>query len=151
MRTYGESEDAASSESIPQYPLYKRLGGPQSQSGRYGEERNLLPLPEIDAFFPCNVWSHVNSVGWRRVVWTSNISRLISRQGQSVSLHSVKTSSRAHPASYPRVQGVTRQREKLTALLEYHIKHRDNLKFTLPASREINYHFERHVTTYPDV
>jgi hypothetical protein len=32
----------------PQYPLYKRLGGPQSQSGLYGEEKNPLPLPGIE-------------------------------------------------------------------------------------------------------
>jgi hypothetical protein len=30
------------------YPLYRRLGGPQSRSGRYGEEKNLLPLPRIE-------------------------------------------------------------------------------------------------------
>jgi hypothetical protein len=31
------------------YPLYRKLGGPQSQSGRYGEENNLT-LPGIE---PC--------------------------------------------------------------------------------------------------
>jgi hypothetical protein len=30
-----------------QYPLYRRLGEPQSQSGQCGEEKNLLPLPGI--------------------------------------------------------------------------------------------------------
>lgn len=29
---------------LPQYPLYRRVGGPQCQSGHYGEEENLLPL-----------------------------------------------------------------------------------------------------------
>jgi hypothetical protein len=32
----------------PRYPLYKRLGGPQSQSGLYGEEKIPLPLPGIE-------------------------------------------------------------------------------------------------------
>jgi hypothetical protein len=32
----------------PQYPLDRRLGGPQSRSGRCGEEKNLLPLPGIE-------------------------------------------------------------------------------------------------------
>jgi hypothetical protein len=27
------------------YPLIRRLGGPQSQSGRFGEEKNLFSLP----------------------------------------------------------------------------------------------------------
>jgi hypothetical protein len=31
----------------PQYPLYRRLGGPQSQSGHDGEN-NRLPLPGIE-------------------------------------------------------------------------------------------------------
>jgi hypothetical protein len=33
------------------YHLYWRLGGPQRQSGCYGEEKNLLPLPEIEPEF----------------------------------------------------------------------------------------------------
>jgi hypothetical protein len=31
----------------PQYPLDRRLGGPQSRPGRCGVEKNLLPLPGI--------------------------------------------------------------------------------------------------------
>jgi hypothetical protein len=31
----------------PRYPLYRGLGGPQSWSGRYKEENNLLPIPGI--------------------------------------------------------------------------------------------------------
>jgi hypothetical protein len=30
------------------YALDRRLGRPQSLSGSYGEEKNLLPLPEIE-------------------------------------------------------------------------------------------------------
>jgi hypothetical protein len=30
------------------YPLYRRLGGPQSLSGRGGEEKNSQPLPGLD-------------------------------------------------------------------------------------------------------
>jgi hypothetical protein len=35
----------------PPCQLYRRLGGSQSRSGRYGEERNLLPLPGIEPQF----------------------------------------------------------------------------------------------------
>jgi hypothetical protein len=32
----------------PRYPLDRRLGGPQSRSERYGEEKNLFPLLGIE-------------------------------------------------------------------------------------------------------
>jgi hypothetical protein len=32
----------------PRYPLYRRLAGPQSQSGRRGEEKNSKPFPGIE-------------------------------------------------------------------------------------------------------
>jgi len=32
----------------PQYPLNRRLGGPQSQCESFGEKMNLLPMPEIE-------------------------------------------------------------------------------------------------------
>jgi hypothetical protein len=32
----------------PWYPLDRRLGGPQSRSGRGGEEKNSHPPPEIE-------------------------------------------------------------------------------------------------------
>jgi hypothetical protein len=35
----------------PRYPLGRRLGGPQSQSGRCGEKKNLLLLPGIELRF----------------------------------------------------------------------------------------------------
>jgi hypothetical protein len=31
----------------PRYPLYRRLRGPQSRSGRGGEEKNSQPPPEF--------------------------------------------------------------------------------------------------------
>jgi hypothetical protein len=34
-----------------QYPLYMRLGGPQSRSGRCGEDKNVFPLAGIDLRF----------------------------------------------------------------------------------------------------
>jgi hypothetical protein len=34
-------------ETAPLYPLDKRLGGPQSRSGRGSEEKEVLPLPRI--------------------------------------------------------------------------------------------------------
>jgi hypothetical protein len=33
---------------IPWYPLDRRLGGPQSRSGRGGEEKNSQHLPELE-------------------------------------------------------------------------------------------------------
>jgi hypothetical protein len=33
----------------PLYPLDRRLGGAQSQSGRCGEEKNSQPLPGLDS------------------------------------------------------------------------------------------------------
>jgi len=33
---------------IPWYPLYRRLGGPQSRSGRGGEEKNSQLLPGLE-------------------------------------------------------------------------------------------------------
>jgi hypothetical protein len=35
----------------PQYILDRRLGGPESRSGRYGEEKNLLFVPGIEIQF----------------------------------------------------------------------------------------------------
>jgi hypothetical protein len=32
----------------PQYPLDRRLGGPQNRSGRGGEEKNSQPLPGLE-------------------------------------------------------------------------------------------------------
>jgi hypothetical protein len=32
---------------VPQYPL-NRIGGPHSRSGRFGEEKNLLQVPEFE-------------------------------------------------------------------------------------------------------
>jgi hypothetical protein len=51
----------------PPYPLDKRLGGPQSRSGRYGEERNLTP-----AFQP---------VARRYTYWAIPIPRLLRNCG----------------------------------------------------------------------
>jgi hypothetical protein len=36
MKVSGEPGD-------PNYPLNRRIGGPQSQTGSFGEERNLCP------------------------------------------------------------------------------------------------------------
>ena len=32
----------------PEYPFASRLGIPQSRSGRFGEGKNVFPLPEIE-------------------------------------------------------------------------------------------------------
>jgi hypothetical protein len=36
----------------PRYPLYRRLGGPQSRSGHRGYRKNPLPLPGIEPRSP---------------------------------------------------------------------------------------------------
>jgi hypothetical protein len=36
----------------PRYPLYRRLGGPQSRSGHRGYRKNPLPLPGIESRSP---------------------------------------------------------------------------------------------------
>jgi hypothetical protein len=36
----------------PRYPLYRRLGGPQSRSGHRGSRKNPLPLPGIEPRSP---------------------------------------------------------------------------------------------------
>jgi hypothetical protein len=36
----------------PRYPLYRRLGGPQSRSGHRGKRNNPLPLPGIEPRSP---------------------------------------------------------------------------------------------------
>jgi hypothetical protein len=35
-------------ENCPWYPLNRRLGGPQSRSGRGGEEKNFQPLTGLE-------------------------------------------------------------------------------------------------------
>jgi hypothetical protein len=35
-------------EKSPQYPFYRRLGGPQGRSGRGEEEATLMPPPGIE-------------------------------------------------------------------------------------------------------
>jgi hypothetical protein len=37
-----------SREKSPYYPLDRRLGGPQSRSGRGGEKKNSQPLPVLE-------------------------------------------------------------------------------------------------------
>jgi hypothetical protein len=32
----------------PEYPFASRLGIPQIRSGRFGEEKNVFPLPEME-------------------------------------------------------------------------------------------------------
>jgi hypothetical protein len=36
-----------SCERVPRYPLHRRLCGPQSRSGSYGEEQKLAPAEKI--------------------------------------------------------------------------------------------------------
>jgi hypothetical protein len=41
----------------PQYPLSRRLGRPQTRSGCFGVEKNLLPLPGIEFRLPALILS----------------------------------------------------------------------------------------------
>jgi hypothetical protein len=41
----------------PQYPLDRRLGGPESRSGGYGEEKHLFPLPSSSYPTRCADWA----------------------------------------------------------------------------------------------
>jgi hypothetical protein len=40
------------------YPLNRRLDGPQNLCGRFGEEKNLLPLPGFETRTPARSLSH---------------------------------------------------------------------------------------------
>jgi hypothetical protein len=55
-----------------QYPLYRRLGGPQSQSGHYGEKKNLLPLLGIESWLvglpACNLIAILSELSRLRVL-----------------------------------------------------------------------------------
>jgi hypothetical protein len=48
MEKSGLLHDAAA---LPRYPLYRRLGEPQSRPKRYGKEKNILSLPGIEPWF----------------------------------------------------------------------------------------------------
>jgi hypothetical protein len=47
----------------PQYPLDRRLGGPQSHSGYGGGEKNSQPPPEIEPQNPDHP-AHSQSLSW---------------------------------------------------------------------------------------
>jgi hypothetical protein len=57
MKTYGGAEVKLHAPAVfspgkqPQYPLYRRPGVPQAQSGSYLEEKTLLPVPVIEPRF----------------------------------------------------------------------------------------------------
>jgi hypothetical protein len=46
---------ALSTGKEPRYPLHWILGGPQSQSGPCGEEKNLFPLPGKEPLPPSSL------------------------------------------------------------------------------------------------
>jgi hypothetical protein len=79
----------------PRYPVYRRLGGPQSQCGRYGEEQSLLPLLGIELGHPVRrVVTIQTELSRLRIVtklWAEGLENLGSnprRIGISLSLHS---------------------------------------------------------------
>ena len=49
MEVSGQIHAALSVRKVPRHPVSKSLGGPHSQSGHFGEEKNLLPLPGIQS------------------------------------------------------------------------------------------------------
>jgi hypothetical protein len=53
-------------ETVPRYPLDKRLGGPQSRSGRCGAEKNIFPVPGMKPRWASSKPEEVASrPGWR--------------------------------------------------------------------------------------
>jgi hypothetical protein len=59
----------------PQYPLDRRLGGPQSLSGRGGEEKNSQPPPGIEPPNP-------NAPARSSVGIPTELPRLLARMGE---------------------------------------------------------------------
>jgi hypothetical protein len=58
------------SPECPEYPLNKKLNGLKSQSGRFGEEKNLLPLLGIEPqILSCPVI--VNELFWLHIAVSS--------------------------------------------------------------------------------
>jgi hypothetical protein len=54
---------------VPRFPL-NRLGGPQSQSGRFGEETNLLSLARFEPrTVRLSLISISTTLGWRANLW----------------------------------------------------------------------------------
>jgi hypothetical protein len=62
----------------PQYPLYRRRGGPQSLSGRCAEKKNVLPLPGFEKFLPRRIVIKTNTqrTDWRQDIDRKNNERL---------------------------------------------------------------------------
>jgi hypothetical protein len=54
-------------EEESRYPLNRRLGGPQSRSGRFGEEKKFLPLSEL-VHWPASPWPGRYAVSLTRLL-----------------------------------------------------------------------------------
>jgi hypothetical protein len=48
MEVSGQLHASAALHPLKEHPLDRRLGGPQSRSGRGGEEKNSQPLPGLE-------------------------------------------------------------------------------------------------------
>jgi hypothetical protein len=63
----------------PRYPLDRRLGGAQSQSGRFGEEKNLDPIGKVTSSITQKLQSFINRC-LRRIInvrWPEVISNIM--------------------------------------------------------------------------
>lgn len=49
MEVNGQIHAAIYLRIVPRHPVSKLMGGPHSQYGHFGEEKNLLPLPGIQS------------------------------------------------------------------------------------------------------
>ena len=58
----------------PRYPPKKWLGGPQSRSGRCGEQKNILPLPGLEPRnSPAHSWGYQSTMKTRLTKQPNNI------------------------------------------------------------------------------
>jgi hypothetical protein len=73
----------------PRYPFYRRLGGPQSRSGRYGE---------VKIFYLTGTWTPASP---GRPACSQSLYRLSYPVTVKNFLHVIQTGSGAPPASYP--------------------------------------------------
>jgi hypothetical protein len=83
----------------PLYPLDRRLGGPQSRSGRCGAERNVLPLPGIELCRYTDWAIHVDFLNTKPYHRTKGIFQEFSHNTVMQSVIQLRTAS--EPISMP--------------------------------------------------
>jgi hypothetical protein len=76
----------------PQYPVDRRMGGHPSRSGCCGEQKNVLPLPEVEHWCLSN-WAH-SLVAILAELWCSYINIWIMLLCRRKTKHTVTTQAR---------------------------------------------------------